>query len=194
MGREIRMVPKDWQHPTVGALLDADVSLDYNESRDRSALFPMYDERYEDAAREWIANCLAWENGTHEDLVNGNTSKDDYPFYWDWSSRPPTKHYYRFGPWDFDPTTATCVQMYETVTEGTPCSPVFETREQLADWLVSEGRSRASADAFVKDGWAPSMVMVGGRIAMGVDAYDLMGSPASEDADKAELSRAEGEK
>ena len=30
--------------------------------------------------------------------------------------------------------TATCFQLYETVTEGTPTSPVFETVEGLAQW------------------------------------------------------------
>jgi hypothetical protein len=31
---------------------------------------------------------------------------------------------------------ATCYQQYETVTEGTPISPVFATARLMAEWLV----------------------------------------------------------
>jgi hypothetical protein len=54
-------------------------------------------------------------------------------------------------------------QYYETVTEGTPCSPVCATKEDLAAWLSSPeaGRERMSPDVaarFVAQGWAPSFV------------------------------------
>lgn len=68
----------------------------------------------------------------------------------------------------------THIQMYENVTEGTPVSPVFESREALADWLVTQGRSRSAADAFVRSGYAPSFVIAGGVMASGVDAYDVL--------------------
>jgi hypothetical protein len=32
----------------------------------------------------------------------------------------------------------TCYQVYETITEGTPISPVFESRESLIAFLVRE--------------------------------------------------------
>lgn len=52
-------------------------------------------------------------------------------------------------------------QMYQTVSEGSPVSPVFGTKEELAAWLSSpaagdERVSPAAAAAFVADGWAPS--------------------------------------
>lgn len=53
-------------------------------------------------------------------------------------------------------------QMWETVSEGSPVSPVFATAEALADWLVTEGYSPQAARAFVSDGWAPSFVGVPG--------------------------------
>ena len=54
-------------------------------------------------------------------------------------------------------------QMYEDVSEGTPLSPIFETKDELARWLASPvaGRERVSASAaarFVETGWAPSFV------------------------------------
>ena len=65
-------------------------------------------------------------------------------------------------------------QLWETVSEGSPVSPVLPTREAFVDWLVSDGHSRAAAEKFTESGWAPSMVMQGGRVASGVDAHDLM--------------------
>ena len=55
--------------------------------------------------------------------------------------------------------TADCFQMYETVSEGTPVSPVFETKGELAEWLVSQGYSEDAAAGFIASGWAPSFVM-----------------------------------
>jgi hypothetical protein len=67
-------------------------------------------------------------------------------------------------------------QMYETVSEGTPVSPVFATPGKLEAWLVEQGHSQHAAHAFVEGGWAPSMTIritpAGANIKMGVDTYD----------------------
>ena len=54
-------------------------------------------------------------------------------------------------------------QMYETVTEGTPISPVFATAEELAHWLADNEANAGVASykawlATVQAGWAPTMV------------------------------------
>ena len=54
-------------------------------------------------------------------------------------------------------------QLYETVSEGTPLSPVFATKDELAAWMSSPaaGREQCSpgvAAKFVENGWAPSFV------------------------------------
>lgn len=54
-------------------------------------------------------------------------------------------------------------QLYETVSEGSPLSPVFATKDELAAWMSSPaaGRHRVSpavAARFVAEGWAPSFV------------------------------------
>jgi hypothetical protein len=59
-------------------------------------------------------------------------------------------------------------QLWETVSEGSPISPVCKTPESLARWMSSDayswGASRGgelsydSALAFIKAGWAPSFV------------------------------------
>lgn len=64
-------------------------------------------------------------------------------------------------------------QLWETVSEGSPISPVFTTAEELAQWMTtpaySWGASKHSqlsyegALAFVKAGWAPSGMTLPGR-------------------------------
>lgn len=83
----------------------------------------------------------------------------------DWEHRPPNPEEYMpdFGD------RATAYQVYENVSEGTPISPVFETEDRLLDWLMNDGSglgiggrrmplTRQQAEAFVRSGFAPSMV------------------------------------
>jgi hypothetical protein len=55
-------------------------------------------------------------------------------------------------------------QLYETVTEGSPLSPVFATKDELAAWMSSPaaGRDQVAPEVaarFVAEGWAPSFMM-----------------------------------
>lgn len=59
--------------------------------------------------------------------------------------------------------------LYETVSDGTPLTPVLETASELIDYLVSRGDywgrsySRQNAEALVSQGWGiGSFVMVNG--------------------------------
>lgn len=133
MGREIRKVPKDWQHPK-------------NELGGYQVMFEM---SYEEALAEY--------------------KKD--PELYDYVE-PDPKYYNTF----YDPKNATCYQIYETVSEGTPVSPAFETKEKLALYLSKNGdfwyqRRRAKgrqdykptyeqALAFVNSGFAFSGVFL----------------------------------
>lgn len=54
------------------------------------------------------------------------------------------------------PPTGEGWQLWETVTEGSPVSPVFATEEKFVRYLVDEGYSEKAARAFAKSGWAPS--------------------------------------
>lgn len=54
-------------------------------------------------------------------------------------------------------------QLWETVSEGSPMSPVFATAEELAGWMSDPARDKqwvpfATAMAFIREGWAPSGV------------------------------------
>lgn len=69
----------------------------------------------------------------------------------------PDREYYRPN-WPEE--TMTHYQMYETVSEGTPLSPVFPTKEALGEWLrIREGYSQEAVDAFLEYESAPSFVM-----------------------------------
>lgn len=62
-------------------------------------------------------------------------------------------------------------QLWQTVSEGGPVSPVFATDTELANWMVraGEARSRDDARAFIKAGWAPSGASIGGKHMGGVE-------------------------
>jgi hypothetical protein len=165
MGREIRRVPPDWQHP----------------KSERSAHYqPLYDKDFQTAARAWLDNVIAWDNGTHGDLVEDPTLKERYPFFWQWDGDAPDEAYYR-PAWPDD--SRTHYQVYETVSEGTPVSPVFATEDAVVGWLMEQGHSERAARAFVSNGWAPSMIMerVGGdvSIASNVNVYDMIHGPTT---------------
>ena len=126
-------------------------------------LQPMYDESYQRARGEWLCGLAGWTR-TDED-------------YWESEGNPPNRAYYR--PWQDD--EATWFQVWETVSEGTPVTPPFPTREQLAEYLYTHGDkwdqkrgagpwSRESAIEFVfNDGYVPSLVVVNGRVIEGRD-------------------------
>lgn len=62
-----------------------------------------------------------------------------------------------------EPPTGEGYQVWETVSEGSPISPVFPTADELVKWLVGKGYSPEAAVAFADAGWAPSMVLIPGK-------------------------------
>lgn len=157
MGREIRRVPKGWEHPENDDERCRERTRDTRyykptEYQYGRCFIPMYDNDYETAAQEWLANFDLWRSGKHEDQQGEYASSAKY--FWEYHG-PPDEKYYR-PKFDSEPT---CYQVYETVSEGTPTSPVFETLDELAAYLVTQGYSEKAAHNFAHDGYAPSMVM-----------------------------------
>lgn len=142
MGREIRRVPPNWQHP---------------QSERHGGLQPMHDETFEHAAAEWKKDFAAWERGERSEGCSNEMAKLEY---WEWANDPPDRAYYR--PWKDE--DATWFQVWETVTEGTPITPPFATLRELEDHLVAKGTDweepwcRKSAAAFCRVGWVPSLM------------------------------------
>lgn len=165
MGREVRRVPPDWEHPK-----------DW-----RGNYQPMYDRSYGEAAERWLRDCMAWEAGMHPDLVAGRTTKAETPYFWEWDGLPPQRDWYR-PEWPDDARTA--YQVYENVTEGTPVSPVFANEAALRVWLLREGHAAESVDAFLRLGWAPSGIAGPGiGFVSGIDAMGVIARGAGEGAD-----------
>lgn len=176
MGREIRMVPPNWEHPKKQNVIrfSPQEGLHYCEEYQ-----PMYDQRYEEASAEWIEAFIKWHVAKeYDDCADAENRKLPY---WDWDGPPPDKEYYR--PWKNE--DATWFQLWETVSEGTPVSPPFATKEELVTYLADHGdfwdekRLRPGwgyerAKAFCDSGWAPTLIMQDGRVYEGTEIIPTM--------------------
>ncbi len=169
MGREIRMVPPNWEHP--------------NDERGHPK--PMHDENFAAAAAEWKREFAEWESGKRPDYCDDPASRALE--FWEWHGAPPDREYYR--PWKDE--EATWFQLWQTVSEGSPVSPPFATREELAAYLAEHGDDwdqkrgdggwgKESADAFVLAGWAPTMMIRDGVIAESKDIPAIFGETHAE--------------
>jgi len=150
MGREIRRVPANWDHPK-------------QEGHYDGRLQPMFDETFEKAAADWKAEFAKWEAGERPDYCSDESKGLEY---WEWNGSPPDRAYYR--PWKDE--DAVWFQVWETVSEGTPVTPPFATESELVDYLATKGDfwdqyrgdgpwEREAAAKFVGTGWAPSLMV-----------------------------------
>lgn len=175
MGREVRRVPPNWEHPRWTAEETTD-------SKKIGKYKSMHDEDYETARQTWLSELEQWHHGSHHhQLYLKNTyGEDSEDFqgtingeydYWEYNS-PPDRDSCR-PKFTEEPTW---YQLYQTVSEGTPVSPAFETQEELARYLSEngdfwyqndqkEGRSSfrskptfEQAIAMVDSEWSPSLV------------------------------------
>lgn len=146
MGREVRRVPPNWHHPQTSK---------YGREE---CYQPMHDETYEHAANEWLKE---FHDFMADPKAQAEALSAECKYFWDWHGSPPTQEYYR----PYSDEEATWFQVYETVSEGTPVTPAFATKEELVEYLVANGDAwdqkrgdgpwtRKSATAFVMgDGW-----------------------------------------
>ena len=150
-GKEIRRVPPNWEHP----------------KDEQGHYIPLYDEDYETALDKWIHDRALWKAGTHPELLKDPTMIERWKFE-DWCGNAPHPEGYREA-FTEEPTW---YQMYEDVSEGTPITPPFASKEELVDYLVENGDfwyqespddwfkpTREQAEAFVERGWAPGLVV-----------------------------------
>lgn len=168
MGREVRRVPPNWEHPRY-------TEENAKRERDIGEYMPMMDKTYAEAVKDWKEGYAAWEAGTHES-IKFYSERGRKIEYWEYDT-PPDPDYYR-PAFTEEPTW---FQVYQTVSEGTPVSPAFATREELVehlvkhgdDWAQSRGEggcSRKAAEAFVmEDGFVPSMVIDNGVVTTGIE-------------------------
>lgn len=154
MGRELVMVPPNWEHPKEVRRWGEE---DYK---------PMFNRDYESAKKEWIDGLVSWEKGERPSHFKSQDVKE----YWTYCGQPPERDDYV----PFRQEECSWFQVWETVSEGTPVTPPFETKDELIDYLCSNGDfwdqsrgagpwTRENATAFVMgSGYAPSMMIVNG--------------------------------
>lgn len=163
MGREVRSVPEDWQHP----------------KKENGEYRPLLPASWDDAFKEWMTGWKNWQKGLRRDWGTDELEpiddKDKSTTYSDYSGNIP-------NPDDYMPEWSdaerTHIQMYEDTTEGTPISPVMKTPEELARWLVDNNASAFGGQTASYEGWlrvaqggfAPSFVVSNEGIQSGVDA------------------------
>lgn len=129
MGREVRPVKLDWEHPREPGT--------YSDGSPR--YIPLY-------SRESLRFRLEW-NAEHPDDEDAREPVDLAEYMPEIPEGAP------YG-W----------QLYETVSEGTPLSPVFAAKDELAAWMSDPARGRdwvppGVAAKFVAEEWTPSFIM-----------------------------------
>ncbi len=186
MGREIRRVIPNWEHPR-GVRPWGEDFLALHDQDYRSALREWKRARLAwricrviPTVARWIHNWLDWRPakdpiGEWRYSINAWThiTTDPEMTFEEWHGEPPGRDYYR-PRWKS--SEATWYQMYETVSEGTPVTPPFATKEELVAHLVehgtfwdqgdvqkgrqeSAGWNEEAARRFVGCGWCPSALM-----------------------------------
>lgn len=175
MGREMRMVPETWVHPTneLGHPIPLHASEDYAR-----------DLRYYRIARaawdseeggEYEAEHGAYMfDGMMDHKRNGGAFEcKPPPGPNGWTNPEPRREDYM--P-DWPAGERTHCQMYETCTEGTPISPVCESPEELARWLAGNEASAFGDMTATYEEWlatcrsgAVSAAIIGGEMVSGVE-------------------------
>ncbi|MFA9263082.1 MAG: hypothetical protein ACEQSB_07125 [Undibacterium sp.] len=164
MGREVRRVPADWQHPkrwTGGPRGPVERF---------KPLHPV--EHYQSTVDEWDEECAKWKTGWRPEFC---TEEDRSKAYEQWAGQRPHRDDY-MPNWPDEQRTH--LMMYEDTSEGTPISPAFETPEELARWLTDTGASAFGRQtgsyegwlAIARGGWAPSLVVGPAGCVTDVDA------------------------
>ena len=164
MGRQVRMVPPNWNHP----------------KNQEGKFIPLLKGDFATADAEWNEEYAAWQRGETRSYKAGEKWEPKCAAalacdsYTEWNGRRPS-------PDDYMPTfpegVATMLMMYEDTSEGTPISPAFAIPEELARWLADNGASALGSSkatyeqwlATCKGSWAPSMVFQNGKVMSGVE-------------------------
>lgn len=165
MGREIRRVPENWEHPK-------------NENGNYK---PLLGYSFKEQLTEWEEGKKKWSEGLRENRFPKDgepkwtpKDKDEKNTSWqEWSGEKPNEADYM--P-DWNENERTHIQMYESCTEGTPISPVMKDPEKLAKWLADNGASAFGSMTATCEQWlstinagiAPSAITVNGVIYSGV--------------------------
>jgi len=172
VGREIRHVPENWEHPKK-------IDEYTGEKRFRPLFQQDFKKAYSDfkkELKEWYREQDAFENGKVFELKSKNRvySKENGNTYEDWAGEPPSPP----SPYDYMPK-GNWYQLFENVSEGTPLSPPFATKKELVEWLVNNPDycghqwTKGQAEGIVKCEYSPSMAIIGGKLLKSEELAEL---------------------
>ena len=161
MGREIRQVPANWEHPK-------DAEGNY---------IPLHGDSYSKRAAEWDEANAKWQQGLRDDWNGGwkpREADEQNMTYAEWDGeRPEEKDYMP----DWPAEERTHYQMYETCSEGTPISPVMETPDALARWLAEHNASAFGSMTASYESWLAT-VHQGCPIGLVIEGKKITPGPA----------------
>jgi hypothetical protein len=137
MGREVRRVPQDWQHP-----------------KDNGGHYaPLHGGSASLDQAKWDEGAAQWARGFRDDWKGGWKALDGgegAATFAEWyGDRPVASDYMP----DWPASERTHWQMYESTTEGTPISPVMDSPESLARWLADNGASAFGSSTASYESW-----------------------------------------
>jgi hypothetical protein len=124
MGREVRRVPANWEHP-----------------KKNGNYIPLLGDNFSQRLAHWNMGKTKWAEGLRENITGTwvPLKKEDQKYtFEEWDGNKPKKE--KYMP-EWPAKQLTHYQMYETCTEGTPISPVMATPEELARWLTNNKAS-----------------------------------------------------
>lgn len=160
MGREIRRVPKKWEHPKNNRYSTG--NKDFKPLMDDYVgSLKYYKESVDDFIKYMTEVVKKGKVKIYDTTYTVPKEVYDYLTEDGQMEPPDIRNYMPSGEW---------YQLYENVSEGTPLSPPFETKEELVDWLSNNldywdhQWTREQAEAMVEDEYAPSGLMVGGKM------------------------------
>ncbi len=138
MGREIRRVPSWWEHPR----------------DERGEYIPLFDRSYYEAVRDYEYAVGLWQEGRHPAQSEWPEQTEGVS-YDEWESGPPDLRFYRQESWTED--DASMFVLYETVSEGTPLSPKYESLSGLLQWMLRNGYSQDEIGEIRITGMLPTL-------------------------------------
>ncbi|EAS1759888.1 hypothetical protein BH012_20510 [Salmonella enterica] len=151
LSREVRRVPVNWVHP----------------KGENGKFIPLLDRYNRDIARwdegyvQWQAGYFRLYNHPNDNTAVGWATKTEMLVglsYTEWAGpRPQPENYIP----DWPDKERTHFQMYETVSEGTPVSPVLDAPEALARWLTD---NRASLWGNIKANYEDWLDIINSKI------------------------------
>jgi len=137
MGREIRKVPANWEHP----------------KNENGKYIPLFGRNFSKELAEWEAEHAQWEKGLRSDFNGGWKPREGECLnmtFEEWNGEKPLKEDY-MPEWKNEELTH--IQLYESTSEGTPISPVFLATEieKLCEYAAENCSTFASFKASKED-------------------------------------------